>query len=263
MFKEMYDVEEYYNITNIPRKYEYQKNNEICNYRNFAELYIFLNKKDNEIYINNMWCEIVKYVVEIEGSYRKLKQKELIKKSLKNEKNKQIFETYFEIFKKIKLKKIYNKKVDAFLHNNKNFLSIQIRKGSCDFKDYRVFLDCEDIRNIIIASKNITEKHNIKKWFIASDCMEIKQEIISESNNRGLTYLKHKINRRSNDDIHASIELEILSRGNYFIITNQSSFGIVSLFKSGKCIELDKNEDCVTVIGKGCKDHIIQFFYRL
>lgn len=89
MFKEMYDVEEYYNITNIPRKYEYPKNN-----RKYAELYIFLNRKDNEIYINNIQCEIVKYVVEIEGSYSKFKQKELIKKFLKNEKTKQIFETY-------------------------------------------------------------------------------------------------------------------------------------------------------------------------
>lgn len=231
--------------------------------KNQNNLEKFLNKKDISIFISNMWCELMKYLVEINYIYNILRINNLIKKSLKNEKNKQIFETYYEIFKIIKLKEKYVRVVNKFLFTINNFLSIQIREGSCDFNQDRHLLRDGDINKFILLANELSLKHKINKWFIASDCFSLKNKIIKESNGKGFIYLKHKVRFSEEDEYIAAIELEILSRGSYFVITNQSSYSIVSLFRSGKCIDIDNNPDCVKTLGKGVATHVIQYFNKM
>lgn len=256
----MFEIEGYENITAKPIKYDYKRSNELCGYKNYAYLTEFMLKKEYIIFINNMWCEMMKYIVELNNTYNYLLEYNLIKLSNKQDKKKQIFEVYYNVFKKIKIKMDILKNVNNFLYNIKPYISIQIRKGSCDFKDYRNFLDDNDIERFLKVANNISQEKGLNKWFIATDCINTKMKILNGSIKKGVVYSKQKIRRNDNAEILSIIEMEILSRGSYFIITNQSSYGIVSLYKSGRCIKVNNYRDCVYVIGKGTKDHIIQFF---
>lgn len=253
----------YENITHISIKYDYYRNNEVCAYKSYIPLKLLLSKIESVIFINNMWCELMKYVVEIENIYEVLKSNNLIKEASKEEKNRQIFECYYEIFKIIKLKEKYARVVNNFLFTINKFLSVQIREGSCDFNQDRHLLRDGDINKFILLANELSLKHKIDKWFIASDCFSLKNKIIKESNGKGFIYLKHKVRFNEEDEYIAAIELEILSRGSYFIITNQSSYSIVSLFRSGKCIDINNNPDCVKTLGKGVPTHVIQYFNKM
>lgn len=247
----------------MPIKYDFKKNIEVCAFRNHIELSKLLQRSEKNVFLNNIWCELMQYIVNIANSYNILKNRNLITKSHQNEKQKQIFETYYNVFKKIKLKIQLTKIINQYISIFPNYLSIQVRKGSCDFNDYRNYINNNDILKYINLSKNLSKLHNVKRWFIASDCLSLKRQIIKESNNKAMIYLKDKVTRKIDDDKTAAIEMEILSKGDYFIITNQSSYGYVSMLKSGKCIEIDTNPDCINTIGYGTNNHIIQYFNKL
>lgn len=262
-FNKMYEVDEYENLTSNSIKYDSSKSIQLCILKDHIILQTFFSRKEDSIYISYMWCELMKYIVEIDIMYEKLKAIKILKQSKKQEKNKQILESYYEIFKLIKVKNEINDIVSNFLFSIDNFLSIQIREGSCDFNQNRKLLRYEDINEFILLAKKLTIKYNIKKWFVASDCIKLKYKIIKESNGMAFIYLKNRVRFSEDDEITAAIELEILSRGSYFIITNQSSYSIVSLYKSGKCIDINNNPDCVKTIGNILKYQGIHYFNKL
>lgn len=51
------------------------------------------------------------------------------------------------------------------------------------------------VKNYLCMSiaKELSDKYNIKRWFVASDCKNLKLHIIKQSNNRGMMYLTQRI----------------------------------------------------------------------
>lgn len=66
--------------------------------------------------------------------------------------------------------------------------------------------------------------------------------------------------RKNKKDDSSFKEILLLSHSKYFIITNQSTFGLISLLWSGACINVLKYSDCIKVIGKGVKEHKYPIF---
>lgn len=162
-----------------------------------------------------------------------------------------------------KINKYYNLKLKEY----DKIIGIHIRTGSGDFKDDRIFLVDNQTNEFISSANNISRKYNINmlklKWILLSD----NSKLINKLTHNYSSYIFNSISNRQTYHYGKNLyddssfkEMLLLSHSDYFIITNQSTYGLISLLWSGKCVNVSKYSDCVTVIGKGERTHKYPLF---
>ena len=139
-------------------------------------------------------------------------------------------------------KQSLQREVDQFLSAWSSFhlIGMQIRMGSggADFRDTHTFLKLEAVSTFVSLAEEYRVARGFSsasmKWFISTDSSVVErrlkalypeQVIVLDSFRRGHSSLE-KSNR--NGFFRAVVDISVLSRCEYLILTNHSSFGMIA-----------------------------------
>lgn len=231
------------------------------------EIDIFLSKNNKYECFFTIWCDLSFHLLLLKRFNNILYSLGLISNTETQNTRKLQLEIQYNILKNVlKLKSKYQKLwkyYDFKLKEYQNIIGIHIRTGTGDFDDSRSFLN-EDDFNIFISTAYRLSMNNTKiKWILLSDNSKLLKQYQTNYSNFIFNSLSNRITyhyRKNFSDDSSFKEILLLSHSKYFIITNQSTFGLISLLWSGICINTFKYSDCVKVIGKGVKAHKYPIF---
>lgn len=240
---------------------------DICN-MNIEYIKSLLESKDTYICFKEIWCDMSYFITNLNIYNSLLRQYHIIQTVFDdNIVNLSLEINYYLLNNVIQTKTKYNNQIEDIIRRNRNYnlIGMHIRTGYGDFND-RIYLNDENIQEFINQAKVFTSQYrNDSKWFIASDSSRIKSEIYRSYYSNVLTISNSPVMKvshynRNKSDESGLIDFLLLSKCNKLIITNQSTFGLVALFKSGICIKETNYDNCMKSIGDGVKTHRIKLF---
>lgn len=239
---------------------------DICN-MDIEDIKLLLQRKDTYICFKEIWCDMSYFVSNLNIYNSLLRQYHIIKTvSDDNIVNLSLEINYYLLNNIIQTKEKYNSQIEYIIRRNSNYnlIGMHIRTGYGDFND-RIYLNNENIQEFINQAIVFSSQFkNDSKWFIASDSSKIKLEIHRSYSNNVLTISNSPVKvshyNRNKSDESGLIDFLLLSKCNKLIITNQSTFGLVALFKSGICLKETNYDNCMKSIGDGVKTHRIKLF---
>lgn len=239
---------------------------DICN-MNIEDIKLLLESKSSYICFKEIWCDMSYFVSNLKIYNSLLRQYHIIGTENDNNLiNLSLEMNYFLLNKIIQTKTKYINQINEIIGTNRNYnlIGMHIRTGYGDFND-RIYLNDENIVEFVNQAKVFTSEYkNNTKWFIASDSSKIKLEIHRSYSVNMLitanTYKKSLHYNRNRNDESSLIDLLLLSKCDKLIITNQSTFGLVGLLKSGICINENNFDSCMKSIGNGIKTHKVKLF---
>lgn len=232
---------------------------------NSIEKILLQNK--NYLCFSNLWCDISYHIASNKNNIQKLYDRRLI--SNINEKNprKLYLQIQYNILNKVmqlksKYMKIYNDYSNEFKYYE-NVIGIHIRTGNGDFKDSRNFLTEGEKKLFENEAIQYSVNRTNTKWIILGDDSKIL-DMMRNKNTQFHTNIKLSVKKKHylkdmKDDTSLR-ELLLLIHSTYFIITNQSTFGLLSMLWSGRCLNFDNYSSCMKSIGTCVKVHKYPLF---
>lgn len=231
------------------------------------ELNEFLSKDSGYECLYTIWCDLSYHLALLKRFNNKLYSLGLISNPEEANIRKLQLEIQYNILNNVlKLKPKYQKLwkyYNLVIKQYNKVIGIHIRTGTGDFDDSRSFLNENEFNEFTSTAINISIKSNKVKWILLSDNSELLKRYQTNYSNYIINSLLNRqtyhYGRNPSDDSSFK-EILLLSHSKYFIITNQSTFGLISLLWSGICVNVSKYSDCVKVIGKGVEEHKYPIF---
>lgn len=250
----------------INNNYHFCSNINLCS-MSIEEFDEFLSKESGYECFFSIWCDLSYHLALLKRFNNKLYSLGLISNAEETNTRKMQLEIQYNILNNVlKLKPKYHKLwkyYDFKLKQYNKVIGIHIRTGTGDFNDYRIFLNEDDLNKFASTAINFSRNDNSVKWILLSDNSKLLNQYQTNYSNYIFNYLPNRrtyhYGRNISDDSSFK-EILLLSHSKYFIITNQSTFSLISLLWSGICINVTKYSDCVKVIGKGVEEHKYPIF---
>lgn len=178
----------------------------------------------------------------------------IISKNDNNDYRRKSLEIQYNMFNKIFEFKNKYKKMRENKYNDVLCMHIRTGYGLNEV----AFLSDEDINKF---TNTALQKPNMK-WILQTDNTELTKNIYYKYKDHFLYQpnfnVQHFLNEVSGEN--SLINLLSISQCSYYILTNQSTFGLLGLLMSGICLKVKDYNDCVTFVNSSIY-HRFPLFY--
>lgn len=191
-------------------------------------------KNERIICIDHIWSDIAYILIDNYDEYYKLfKKVNLINKSISTSKICQSIEINHNLLTEVlHIKKKYYQKINYIMNNYNNYIGFHIRTGSGDFKDKKRMNKETEIKMIKLGYLFNENTY----FFIASDSEKVKHLFKEYYGEKVYVYSNKSFHsEKVRDDDISLIELLLLSKSNYLILTPGSTYSLVAFYLNRKC----------------------------